>query len=71
MNKEILDTYKELQDVNGMSTLFRKFDEGTWIFQFNKEGELIGQVLVSSENMELIQQAPSIKAGDGTTIQTL
>jgi CMP-N-acetylneuraminic acid synthetase len=71
MNKETLDNYMELEDDKGIQTLFRKFDKGTWIFQFNKDGKLIGQVCVSSENMNIIQNAPSIKAGDGHTIQTI
>jgi len=53
-----------------MKTYFRKFDTGTWIFQY-KNGKLVGQVLFSSENMNIIQNAPSIKEGDGKTPQTL
>jgi len=71
MNKESLEKYVELEDRDGIQTLFRKFDTGTWIFQFNSKGKVIGQVCVSSDNMEAIQNAPSIKAGDGETEQTL
>jgi len=70
MKSEFLESYCELEDREGMKTYFRKFDTGTWIFQY-KNGKLVGQVLVSSENMNIIQNAPSIKEGDGKTPQTL
>lgn len=66
-----LPLYKELEDREGIQTLFRKFDTATWIVQYNEKGEQIGQVCVSAENMQLIQDAPSIKVGDGKTIQKL
>jgi hypothetical protein len=70
MNKEsLLDVYIELEDREGLQTLFRKFESGTWIFQFNKDGKLIGQVCVSDENMKVIQNAPAVKDGDGKTKQ--
>jgi hypothetical protein len=71
MKKESLDTYVELQDREGIQTLFRKFDTATWIFQFNEKGKHVGQVCVSEENMEIIRNAPSIKPGDGKTQQTI
>ena len=71
MNKETLGNYAELKDRDGIQTLFRKFDTGTWIFQFNESGKCIGQVCVSDENMKVIQSAPSIEAGDGKTQQTI
>ncbi len=71
MKKGIFDIYAELQDTNGIQTLFRKFDTATWIIQFNENGDCIGQVCVSNENMQLIQNAPYIKAGDGKTKQSI
>lgn len=70
MNSEFLESYYKLEDNGNIETYFRKFDTGTWIFQY-KNGKLIGQVLVSAENMDIIQNAPSIKEGDGKTPQTL
>ena len=71
MKKESLDTYVELEDRDGFKTFFRKFDEATWIFQFNENDEYVGSVCVSSKVMESIANAPSVKAGDGKTPQTL
>ena len=71
MRKEQFDIYAELQDRDGMQTLFRKFDTATWIIQFNEKGECIGQVCVSNENMNIIHDAPYIKAGDGKTKQSI
>lgn len=71
MKKTLLDTYAELQDRDGLQTLFRKFDTGTWILQFNEDGDCIGQVCVSEENMKIIHHSPHVKAGDGKTKQEL
>jgi hypothetical protein len=71
MNKERLDTYAELPENDGIQTLFRKFNTNTYIFQYNKAGELIGSVCVSNENMDLIRNAPSIEIGDSKTKQTI
>lgn len=70
MDKSTLNTYAELDEKDGISTLFRKFDTGTLIFQF-KDGKHIGGVLLLSEHMDLIQNAPTIKSGDGKTKQTI
>jgi hypothetical protein len=69
--EEMIPLYQELQDRDGMTVLFRKFDTGTWIFQFNEAGKCIGQVCISAENMATIQAAPCVKAGDGKTPQEL
>jgi hypothetical protein len=71
MKKESFDVFAELKEREGRLTLFRKFDTGTWIFQFNEKGQCIGRVCVSDENMRIIQNSPSIKTGDGETKQTI
>lgn len=71
MNKESLvkkDLYKELPEKEGISTLFRKFEERTWIFQF-KGDEHIGTILLDNEDLEYIYKATPLKEGDGSTAQ--
>lgn len=70
MNKETLNTYAELGEQDGITTLFRKFDTMTWIFQY-KEGKCIGQVLLPNEYIDSIQNAPSLSIGDSETKQTI
>jgi len=60
--------YKELPERDGIVTLFRKFEMGTWIVQY-KGDEQIGVILISEENLKEIQNAPALKVGDGTTPQ--
>jgi hypothetical protein len=67
-----LPVYAELEEPdNGITTLFRKFETGTWLIQYNSRNEQIGMVMVSEENMKKIQSAPALKVGDGTNIQIL
>lgn len=64
--------FRELPSVDKefeVSTLFRKFDEGISIFQFNKDGKQIGGIMIATEHWNAIQEAPYLKAGDGKTPQ--
>lgn len=71
MNKKSLRTYAELIDHEGTQTLFRKFDTCVWMFQYNDKGECIGQIRILTEDFNTIANAPSIKAGNATTVQTI
>lgn len=62
--------YAELPERDGITTLFRKFDSGTWMVQCKGE-EMIGMVMVHEKDMQTIQKSPYIKSGDGRTPQTL
>ena len=73
MSKANMDgLYKELKETTGhdITTLFRKFDNGTWLVQY-KGDKQIGMLCISEENMQAIHNAPYIKVGDGKTPQTL
>jgi hypothetical protein len=70
MDNHYLYLYAKLSEHDGISTYFRKFDSGTLIVQY-KGNQLIGQVRVDAKHMEIIQQSPFIKTGDGKTPQSL
>lgn len=62
--------YATLND-DDFKILFRKFDNETFIFQFDSEGNLISNILLSNDVINKIQSAPTITSGDGETMQTL
>jgi hypothetical protein len=69
-NWKLNNLYAELPEREGITTLFRKFDTGTWIVQY-KGDQQIGMVLVHEEDMQTIHQSPCIQTGDGKTPQSL
>jgi hypothetical protein len=63
-----LEVYKELSTTEGITTLFRKFEDKVWIMQY-KGDKQIGVVLVENEDIDYIHNAKPIKNGDGITPQ--
>jgi hypothetical protein len=64
--------YKEISVSEGLSTIFRKFENGIWIAQFNEAtGNQVGVVRIMEEDFKQMWYAPAITPGDGKTPQTL
>lgn len=60
--------YKELSSKDGISTFYRKFESGVFIFQY-KGDKQIGSVMLEQSQLDTIYNAKALQNGDGKTPQ--
>ena len=66
--KELPSTDKEFHATDGVSTFFRKFEQGVFIFQYEGNRQ-IGSVMLEQSQLDAIYNAKAIKKGDGKSPQ--